>query len=266
MKLTDKETYLASVEYGKYKATLKFWKILLLGFMGGAFVALGYIGAFAMKNLGDGPMPKFLGAAIFPTGIMMCVFLGGSLFTSDSLSMLPVVEKQIKPLTAAKGLALVWIGNLVGGMFVAGIATLAGFFYKDATHGKLHILQHYIDGKQDNDWYKIFFSGIITNMLVAGSVWMSLSTKSAGAKVVLLWFPITLFAAAGFEHIVANFFIFFSGLFNDGLTWTDSAGEHILHIDGWKFLYNNLLPTTVGNWIGGAVIIALPYYFMNRSK
>ena len=265
MKLTEKETYLASVEYGKYKATLKFWKILLLGFMGGAFVALGYLGAFAMKSFGDAPISKFLGAAIFPTGIIMCVFLGGSLFTSDSLSILPVVEKQIKPLTAAKGLALVWIGNLVGGMFIAGIATLSGFF-KTETQEKLHILQHYIDGKQDKEWYKIFFSGVLTNMLVAGSVWMSLSTKSAGAKVVLLWFPITLFAAAGFEHIVANFFIFFSGLFNDGQTWKEGAVVHTLHIDGWKFFYNNLLPTTVGNWVGGAVIIALPYYFMNRSK
>ena len=267
MKLSDKETYESVVAYGKYKATIKFWKILLLGFMGGAFIALGYIGAFTMKDFGitggNETLGKFLGAAIFPTGIIMCVFLGGSLFTSDALSILPAIQKEIKPLTALRGWGLVWIGNIVGALFIAILATYSGFL----TDGRMNVLEHYVSGKMNKDWYMIFFSGILTNMLVAGAIWMSLSTKSAGAKVILIWFPITLFAAAGFEHIVANFFIFWMGILNNGETFK-AIGHHAagkVDMDAWKFFYNNLIPTTIGNFIGGAVVIALPYYFMNKK-
>lgn len=265
MKLTDKETYQATLEYGKYKASLKFWKILLLGFMGGAFVALGYVGAFAMKSLEDNGMMKFLGAAIFPTGILMCVFLGGSLFTSDNLSMLPALEKQIKPITALKGWGLVWVGNMAGGLFIAVLAYASGFF-QGGHVPKFEILQHYIDGKQNKEWWRIFFSGVLTNVLVAGSVWMSCSTKSVSGKVALLWFPITLFAAAGFEHIVANFFIFWSGILCDGSTYKVGNLNETVHIDAWKFFYNNLIFTTLGNWVGGAVVVTMPYYFLNKGK
>lgn len=264
MKITERETYEATLAYAKYKATAKFWKIILLGFMAGVFVGLGYIGAFAMKSLpGDQTMAKFLAAGIFPTGIIMIVFLGGSLFTSDSLSLLPVIEKQVKPLTALKGLGLVLLGNALGMLVISAITYWSGFM----NPARLNILQHYIDAKQDKEWYAIFFSGMITNIIVAGSVWMSLSTKSAAGKVLLLWFPITLFAAAGFEHIVANFFIFWTGVLANGDTYKDAHGVvHTLTCDGWKFLYNNLLVTTVANWVGSSLLIVLPYYFLYGYK
>ena len=231
----------------------------MVGYAGGAMVAIGYLGAIAVK--GSGPASgvlSFLAAGIFPVGIMMVVFLGGSLFTSDALVGLALFNKKVGWLVALKNWGIVLFGNLVGALIIATLAKLGNFFVGH----RMEILAHYVSGKQSIAWYASIGSGILCNLLVAGAVWMAKASSTAIGKVFLLWFPITLFVAAGFQHIVANFFIYWSGLFN--MDEMETLSIHPVHFKAGAFIYNNLIGTTFGNFIGGAIILPGSYYFIEK--
>ena len=257
---TIKETYSVVIEYGKKKADAKFMYTLLMGIMGGMFIGIGYLGAIMIKGWGGEHYLSFLAAGIFPVGIIMCVFLGGGLFTSDSLSMVAFLEKKASVKNVLKGWGVVLLGNFIGALIIAGIASWAKFFNSG---GNMAVLSHYVHGKENIKWYTSIGSGILCNLLVAGSIWMTKTTDRAVAKIFLLWFPITLFVIGGFQHIVANFFIFWSGIFERNSLVQDHGSGPVVEMEVGKFIYNNLIGTAIGNWIGGAIIIPGSYKMIN---
>jgi formate/nitrite transporter len=112
--------------------------------------------------------------------------------------------------------------------------------------------------------------GIFCNALVCLAVWLTYSARSTIDKIASIIFPIAAFVAAGFEHSVANMYFIPIGLFIkmfdpdfvqttgldlNGLTWT-------------TFLIKNLLPVTIGNIIGGSVLVAAIYWsvFLRGSE
>jgi formate transporter len=73
-------------------------------------------------------------------------------------------------------------------------------------------------------------------------------------KILAIPLPIAIFAAAGFEHCVANMYFIPIGILVDGgatpgLSWQ-------------AFLINNLVPVTLGNIVGGAVLVGSIYWFI----
>ncbi len=106
--------------------------------------------------------------------------------------------------------------------------------------------------------------GILCNTLVCLAVWLTFSARSTVDKIAAIIFPITAFVAAGFEHSIANMyfipigllirqfdsaFMLFTGLELPGLTWT-------------AFVLKNLIPVTLGNILGGSVLVAAVYWFI----
>jgi len=108
--------------------------------------------------------------------------------------------------------------------------------------------------------------GVMCNALVCLAVWLCYSARSVIDKIMSIVFPITAFVASGFEHSVANmYFIPIGLLIKDwappefwaalgktpadfpALTWT-------------AFFWANLLPVTLGNIIGGTVLVGLAYW------
>jgi len=64
------------------------------------------------------------------------------------------------------------------------------------------------------------------------------------------------FVTLGFEHSVANMFFVPAGIFNGAnVTWV-------------QFLINNLLPSTLGNIVGGAFFVGFVYWWLygNRAE
>jgi formate/nitrite transporter FocA (FNT family) len=86
-------------------------------------------------------------------------------------------------------------------------------------------------------------------------------------------FPITAFVAAGFEHSIANMYFIPYALFIKGFDpeYMAAVGDKVPHLDvlTWKaFFINNLIPVTIGNIIGGAVLVAAIYWvvFLREKK
>merc|ERR1711998_471394 len=99
-----------------------------------------------------------------------------------------------------------------------------------------------------------FARGILCNWLVCMAVWMASMAKDLPGKIVAIWFPISAFVALGLEHSVANMFIIPLGILSGAAV-------------SWKaFVLKNLLPVTLGNIIGGAVMVAAVYSWAYGKK
>lgn len=250
-----KENFSNAVDYAISKTKSNAWKLILLGIMGSIYVAIAYIAfiyilatfngvinsttivletsgiTYAAKSINVHGGALVVGAAIFPVGIILILFLGGSLFTSDNLTSIAVIIKKVKITPVILKWMYTLLGNLIGALLAAGIIRAGNIFASE----DYQLLLGYLAGKKINlEWYYTIFSGILCNIIVAGSVWASLASKHSSAKIFLLYFPIWLFAITGFQHVVANAILF-------SMTWFYSINpaEQSVVVAGINFAAND---------------------------
>ncbi len=255
--LTNIETYIAVYKYALKKAQTPLLKTFLMGITAGLFIGIAYIGAiFGSRGLMDNGIKNLTFGFIFTLAITMIVFMGGELFTSNSMIFMPLIKKQVKLTTMLMNLLVVLIGNFVGCFILSLFTWWAGFFDNKAfLDNAVSIFDH----KLAMSWWKAFFSGILCNFLVAGSVYISHTTRSSTAKFLLISLVIMVFALSGFSHVVANAYVWGLGpLFN-------IYGVHKDFNVFLQFGYQIQLPTLIGNFIGGGVLLPGIYYLMFRK-
>lgn len=264
---TLRDTYDKIVKYGEEKRKLSVFKTFLLGVMAGFFVGIGYIGYYFLADkLGGDSKALAMASTMFPVGLIMIVFLGGSLFTSDSLSFFGFLNKKAKLNALLLRWGIVLLGNFIGAFVVAGLASAAFgnlFNHHVKDHTMFETLEHFIAKKQGDvesstSWSiaysaRAFASAILCNVLVAGTIWMTKGTNSAIGTFMLIFLPITLFAVVGFEHIVANMVVFWMGILNP------NTGINV-----GKMVVLNFIPVALGNWLGGAIVLPMVYYLIYR--
>lgn len=251
MTLNNAETAQQVSQLGVNKANYAAAKTFGLGFMGGVYIALGALGSLlAIYHIGGG-LGKFVGAAIFPTGLMLTILVGGSLFTGDVLGMLALKMGQTRLMQYLRGIMMVWIGNFAGASFIALMSYLAES-YTDAQFSEMIV--HVVEHKLHLSPLSAIASGFLCNVLVAIAVWFALASSQMSAKILAIWFPITLFVFAGFQHCVANMFYINLGLLLDASLWnaTNYAGHFV-----W---------VTLGNFLSGGLFLPLMYYFLYLKK
>ena len=268
------------LKFALEKVNYNFVKKLILSMMGGIFAGLGYIaynllngGAYNqfgefIKNFGhDG---FFYGALLFPMGIMMCIFLGGNLFTSNVLVIMGVYAKKIKFRIFAHDLFVTLIGNILGGILISLLAfgssiywtfdQANGFQINDIGAGVIYLA----DKKISTEWWTNILSGILCNIIVAGSIYAYVKVNNRALGSMLVYLFIVVFAICGFQHVVANTFVF-----------TQASLIHIIappdiqsifgRPEMGESLYINMVPTLIGNVIGGVFISSI-YMYLESDK
>jgi formate transporter len=119
-------------------------------------------------------------------------------------------------------------------------------------------------------WGQAVALGILCNALVCLAVWLSYGARSLTDKFFAILLPISAFVAAGFEHSVANMYFLPLGLLvksaaADGFWQTTGASSADYGDLTWAHgAFNNLLPVTLGNIFGGAVMVGLVYWLVYR--
>ena len=103
------------------------------------------------------------------------------------------------------------------------------------------------------------------NALVCMAIWLTYSAHSTLDKIVAIIFPITAFVAAGFEHSIANmYFIPYALLIRDfDPEFVSKVSERVPNLGNltWgSFFIDNLIPVTIGNILGGTVLVAAVYW------
>lgn len=238
---------------GSTKVYQPLFKTFILAIFAGAFIALGALGS---QIISCGVVPVAFGRAlsglIFPIGLAMVVIAGGELFTGNCLLFIPVLDRQISWSDFAKNLVIVYIGNLVGSLFIAFIANFG------------HILSLYNGElvksvvttaavKANIPFFDGFLKGILCNVLVCIAVWASQAAEELSGRIIALYLPIFLFIVCGFEHSVANMYFIPAGMMAQFVYGAET------HISILGFLWN-LLPVTLGNLVGGSLLVGGGYY------
>jgi len=237
------------VKAGKSKTEKNFRVIVIQGILAGMFIAMGAIGYFKLVAYTTDPgLGKFLGALIFPTGIIAILLLGSELFTSDCMAILSVYKKSVKLGRFMKMLITVLCANLVGAIIMAILSTGAGIF----SHHMIEIVSKSAEVKTTMPIGQMFVSAILCNIIVCSGVMMAYSAKTVIGKIMAIWFPIAVFVLSGTEHIVANMFYLVMAFIN-GASITITG------------ILTNFGVVALGNFIGGAIIIAGVNYYLDKD-
>jgi len=237
----------STIATGVKKANLSLVQMILLGFFAGVFISFGanadIIIMQTFKNIDLGLM-KFLGAAVFPVGLMLVIIAGAELFTGNNLMTLALFDKKITLAQLLKNWFFVYMGNFLGSIFLAYIVAASGLLTGPAADTAINIAK----AKLSLDFADAFLRGIGCNMLVVLAVWLATSAQDITSKIFSCWFPIMLFVLSGFEHSVANmYFLPIARFLGLEITWRQI----------WA---GSLIPVTLGNIAGGAVLVPAVYY------
>ena len=227
-----------------------------------AFLLAMFAGAFIDSTLGWGAQ-RVVGGLCFCLGLVLVLVCGAELFTGNSLMVCALKSKKITLVQMLKAWVVVWVGNFVGALFIVFLVYMAGI-YKLNGEAVANSMVSVAAGKVTIDWVTIFFRGILCNIFVCLAVWIGTAGKTVVDKVVGILLPIAAFVACGFEHCVANMYFLPMGAVMHACGYgADVAGADALNAAGIAF---NLSAATLGNIVGGAVLVALGYWFIYAKK
>lgn len=273
---------------GVRKAEMPFIKVFMLAVLAGAFISLGAIfattvAAGGMVLAGPDGVPtlvtglpfgvtRLLSGAAFSLGLILVVVGGAELFTGNNLIVMAWASGKISGRELLRNWAIVYIGNFVGAL---GTVILM-FFSRQYTFGASSVGVAALRigaAKVEFSFVQAVALGILCNVLVCLAVWLTYSARSTVDKILAIIFPITAFVAAGFEHSIANMYFIPYALFIKDFdpAFVSGVGSSVprLELLTWHgFLVTNLLPVTLGNIIGGTVLVAAVYWavFLRPSR
>ncbi len=254
-------------DVGAAKAALPLVKMSVLAVLAGAFIALGANYSVVVTAGGDLPsgVSRLLAGVVFSLGLVLVVVAGAELFTGNTLLVMAYASRRIKTLALLRAWLVVYSGNFLGAAATALLVFWSGEHgQQDGLIGRRAL--EIAEQKSALGFREAVVLGILANVLVCLAVWLCLGARTLIDKVAAIVLPVSAFVAAGFEHSVANmFFLPFALLVrDDGTSWSSApiASGSIEHLTVRNLLVGNLLPVTIGNIIGGSVLVGLVYWFV----
>jgi formate transporter len=256
-------------EVGVRKVAMDAITTITLAILAGVFIALG--GVFATTAMaGAGPAPwgalRVLAGVAFSVGLILVVVGGAELFTGNNLIVMAWASRRVSTRALLRNWLIVFAGNFVGAGGTATLVYLAGTYRSgNGAFGATALaIAH---AKVQLGFTEAIALGVLCNTLVCLAVWLTLSARTTADRVLVIVPPISAFVAAGFEHSVANMYFVPLGLLitrlDPGFAAAAGAPEPPLGTLTWgAFLGRNLLPVTIGNIVGGAVLVGLVYWFV----
>ena len=249
---------------GVAKATSPWFTISILGILAGAYIGFGGLLSTTVTfdmaaKWGIGFTKIFAGGA-FSVGLMLVVIAGAELFTGNNLMVSSVMSREITFGTMIKRWGIVFLANFIGSILVAMVFYFSGLWKTgDGALGAAAVKVAF--NKVTLTFSEALWRGIGCNWLVCLAVWMALAARQTIGKIFAIFFPIMAFVAIGFEHSVANMYFIPTGIFlmnGAGIAPPQGVDPEAL---GWiSFLWNNLLPVTIGNIIGGVLFVGMSYW------
>lgn len=250
---------------GVAKARMPLLQTLMMGVMAGAFIGLGalYFTIVASDSTLPFAVSRVLGGIAFSLGLILVVVAGAELFTGNNLMVMAWADGRIGTTELLRNWVLVYCANAAG---AAGLALLV-YLSHHADLNQHAIANAYIRiaaAKTALPFAEAFFKGVLCNALVCLAVWLALAGHSVTDKILAIVFPVSAFVAAGFEHSIANMYFIPLGMLlkSDGVVPATIDAPTL----NWQGFAANLLPVTLGNIVGGSVMVALVYYVIYRQR
>jgi formate transporter len=274
-------------DLGVKKTNLPLLTMFTLAVLAGAFIGIGALfattlsaGSISLKDATGSVVfttalpygvTRLLAGLAFSLGLVLVVVGGAELFTGNTLIMIAYMSRKVSLWGLLKNWSIVYIGNFVGALLTA----LIVFLGKQYTFGNGAIGLSALntgEAKTALTFIQAIALGMMANALVCMAVWLCYSARTTTDKIIAIILPITAFVAANFEHSIANMYFIPMALFIKN--WGDPAffttigksAADFPHLTWGNFFLTNLLPVTIGNIIGGALMVGLIYWFIYLRK
>jgi formate/nitrite transporter len=254
-------------EIGVTKAALATEKLLALSVLAGAFIAMGAVfsttATAGSAELAFGVV-RLLAGLTFSLGLVLVVVAGAELFTGNNLIVMAWAGRRVTTALLLRNWLLVYVGNFAGALATVALIYLSGQyeFGGDAVGRQALAIA---TAKTSLGFGQAVALGALCNALVCLAVWLCYSARSTADKILAIVPPIAAFVAAGFEHSVANMYFIPMGLLlkqNDGWVAGLADAPDLSGLTWGSFLLDNLLPVTLGNIVGGALMVGAVYWFV----
>jgi formate transporter len=254
---------------GIKKANRSFSKTFVLAILAGAFISFGAIFATTVtaEITLSSAFTKLIGGIAFSLGLILVIVGGAELFTGNNLIVMAWANKRIKTGQVLRNWSIVFFGNFIGAVSMA-VLMLYSMQYSSGTGNIGAKALRIAETKCSLGFMQAVILGIFCNTLVCLAVWLCYSAKTTSGKILAILFPITAFVAAGFEHSIANMYFIPKALLikssATGEFWEsiNSSPEVYENLTWGNFIVNNIIPVTIGNIIGGAVLVGFVYWFV----
>jgi formate transporter len=267
--LLPHEMAMKAEQAGVKKAQLNATSTFALAILGGAFIALGAI--FATVMVAGGGLSYGLSRALagiaFSVGLILVVVGGAELFTGNNLIVMACAGRKVRTVLLLRNWTIVYCGNMVGAVGIA-VLTFVARQYEFGEGAVGVAALNVANAKVNLDFWQAVSLGVLCNLLVCLAVWLCFSARGTADRVLAIIPPISAFVAAGFEHSIANMYFIPMGILikNHGSAafWANSHAS-ISNYQGLTleaFLIRNLIPVTIGNVIGGALLVGITYWFV----
>ncbi len=230
------------------------WGFFVGSLMGGAYIGLGIL---LILNVGQHLTPDYqkLGMGLtFAIALILITIAGAELFTGYAMYMtFGYLAGRVTTANAVTSMIACWGGNLLGALLVASLFALTG------TNGLFDAAQPVLfkiaEIKMYTNPIALLAKAVMCNWLVCLALWMAARVDSDVAKCVVIFWCLLAFIVCGFEHSVANMTLL-------SLAFIGRSGDPVMLI---PILYN-LLMVTIGNAIGGGLLVATNYWIANGNN
>ncbi|KAL4440622.1 hypothetical protein ABPG75_003623 [Micractinium tetrahymenae] len=248
---TPAENYAFHSNAAADKNAYPYPKLAVLGVLAGAYIGLGFSLCCLCAGLlspdfrkeQPGAFNLLFGIYGFPMGLTLCVVAGADLYTSNCMySSIAVYEGRYGLLGMLRCLAGSYLCNLVGALLLVGLMVGGEVF-----EGRGDFVVELAHKKVSHPFGVTLCKGILCNWLVCLAVWQGNMARDLTGKFIGVFLPNSAFVSMGFEHCIANMFLIpLSMCLGSGI----SVGT---------FIGKNLVPSTLGNFIGGSLFVGTAY-------
>jgi formate/nitrite transporter len=236
---------------GVTKAHSDTMSVLILAVLAGAFIALGalFFTVVVTRPVGSFGTTRLIGGVAFSLGLILVVVGGAELFTGNNLVAMAWASRRITSVELLRNWSLAYLGNALGALGTVGFVCL----------GRVHQLGDGAVGatavaigrhKAALGFIEAVALGVLCNALVCLAVWLAMGGRTVTDKVLAIVFPITAFVTIGLEHSIANMFFLPYAFVLQGL-------RDVPFLTG---ALHNLVAVTLGNLLGGTVLVAGVYW------
>lgn len=241
--------------------TLTAPKVLVLGVLAGAFITTGALFSALLATGTDNPgAERLLEGLGFSSGFFFVILSGAALFTEANVVMPATALRHEAGITIARiarfwGLALV--GNAIGALLIGYALHLAQHYPPDVNALLDEIVERKLSYREiggTGAWFQVVLSGVLANWLVGMAAFFATMGRTLFGKYIPVFLAVTTFVAANFQHSPANLGFF---------SIVQAAGRG----PGWDVALGwNIVPAAIGNVIGGALLVVLPFCYETRTR
>jgi formate/nitrite transporter len=223
--------------------------LVLFGILAGAYIGFGAAAATTVTAFEGLPvaLSKFLAGTVFCVGLILVVIPGSELFTGNILLAAGIVDRKVGFGRVMTNWGLAYAGNFIGSVLLALLIFGSGLLGSPETPTAVGAAAVKIAGaKIALPFVQAFLRGILCNILVCLAVIMAVSSRTMFGKILGIYFPIMVFVLSGYEHSIANMYFLPAGLLAEGRFFA-----------GFGSMFANLVPVTLGNIVGGLLVVVL---------